>query len=63
MINEDLPSISQATGDYFAKDKFERYTVRGLFFSEIISCSPVSYTHLFRPRNPWDFSQQTKRNS
>ena len=32
MINEDLPSISQATGDYFAKDKFERYTVRGLFY-------------------------------
>lgn len=32
MINEDLPSISQSTGDYFAKDKFERYTVRGLFY-------------------------------
>lgn len=32
MINEDLPSISQATGDYFAKDEFKRYTVRGLFY-------------------------------
>ena len=32
MINEDLPSISQADGDYFAKDKFEAYTVRGLFY-------------------------------
>ena len=32
MINEDLPSISQATGDYYASDEFKRYTVRGLFY-------------------------------
>ncbi|MEG1866757.1 MAG: TonB-dependent receptor [Tannerellaceae bacterium] len=32
MINEDLPSISQATGDYFAKDEFREFTVRGLFY-------------------------------
>lgn len=32
MINEELPSISQATGDYYAEDNFERYTVRGLFY-------------------------------
>ncbi|WP_373155533.1 TonB-dependent receptor [Bacteroides cellulosilyticus] len=32
MINEDLPSISQATGDYYAKDEFKRFTVRGLFY-------------------------------
>lgn len=32
MINEDLPSISQATGDYFAKDAFSKFTVRGLFY-------------------------------
>jgi TonB-linked SusC/RagA family outer membrane protein len=32
MINEDLPSISQATGDYFANDEFKKFTVRGLFY-------------------------------
>lgn len=32
MINEDLPSISQATGDYFAKDEFAKFTSRGLFY-------------------------------
>lgn len=32
MINEELPSVSQATGDYYAEDSFERYTVRGLFY-------------------------------
>lgn len=32
MINEDLPSISQAVGDYNAKDEFRKYTVRGLFY-------------------------------
>lgn len=42
MINEDLPSISQATGDYFAKDKFERYTVRGLFYRINYSLRQIS---------------------
>lgn len=32
MINEELPSISQATGDYFAKDNFSKFTSRGLFY-------------------------------
>lgn len=32
MINEDLPSLSQATGDYYNKDEFKRFTVRGLFY-------------------------------
>lgn len=32
MINEELPSLSQATGDYFNVDSFEEYNVRGLFY-------------------------------
>ena len=32
MINEDLPSLSQATGDYKNSDEFEEYHVRGLFY-------------------------------
>lgn len=32
MINEELPSLSQATGDYRIKDSFEEYNVRGLFY-------------------------------
>ena len=32
MINEELPSLSQATGPYYAIDRFSRYTVRGLFY-------------------------------
>ena len=32
MINEDLPSLSQATGDYKNSDEFEEYHVRGVFY-------------------------------
>ncbi len=32
MINEELPSLSQATGAYYASDDYSRYTVRGLFY-------------------------------
>ena len=32
MINEDLPSLSQATGDYKNSDEFEEYHVRELFY-------------------------------
>lgn len=32
MINEELPSLSQATGAYYATDEHSRYTVRGLFY-------------------------------
>lgn len=32
MINEELPSLSQATGDYKNKDSFREYNVRGLFY-------------------------------
>ena len=32
MINEELPSLSQATGDYRNSDSFEEYHVRGLFY-------------------------------
>lgn len=31
MINEELPSLSQGIGAYFATDYFSKYTVRGLF--------------------------------
>ena len=32
MINEELPSLSQATGAYYTTDSYSRYTVRGLFY-------------------------------
>lgn len=32
MINEQLPSLSQATGAYYANDSYSRNTVRGLFY-------------------------------
>lgn len=32
MINEELPSLSQATGPYYATDSYSKYTVRGLFY-------------------------------
>lgn len=32
MINEELPSLSQATGAYYADDSFSKYTLRGLFY-------------------------------
>lgn len=60
MINEDLPSISQATGDYFAKDKFERYTVRGLFYR-------INYSfagkYLFETNGRYDGSSKFPKNS
>ena len=32
MINEDLPSLSQGTGEYENSESFEEYKVRGLFY-------------------------------
>lgn len=32
MINEELPSLSQGTGAYYAADAYSRYTIRGLFY-------------------------------
>ena len=32
MINEDLPSLSQGTGDYKNSDSYSEYRVRGLFY-------------------------------
>lgn len=38
MINEELPSLSQATGAYYANDNYSRYTVRGLFYRLTYAC-------------------------
>ncbi len=32
MINEELPSISQSTGEYYATDAFSEYATRSLFY-------------------------------
>ena len=38
MINEDLPSLSQATGDYKTVMNLREYHVRGVFYRILLLC-------------------------
>lgn len=60
MINEDLPSLSQGTGDYKNEDSFEEYNVRGLFYR-------LNYTYagkyLIETNGRYDGSSKFPKNS
>ncbi len=60
MINEELPSLSQATGDYLNSDGCEEYHVRGLFYR-------LNYTYagkyLLETNGRYDGSSKFPKNS